>query len=77
MLISRYDESVSIFNGAIRSAAMAVVKPTNAGQVSKYVLSLRDVAYLVLIIQEPSGIAESTTSIYQSNREEPEYTVNP
>lgn len=56
---------------------MAVVKPTNAGQVSKYVFHLDVLTNPMLIIQEPSGIAESTTSIYQSNREEPEYTVNP
>jgi hypothetical protein len=35
VLTGSYDTSVSIFNGAIKSAALAVVKPTNASQVSK------------------------------------------
>lgn len=75
VLMGRYDVSTSIFNGAIVSAATAVVKPTNARQVSKWVLSL-----LLSFEADPAGpsdTAASTTYICPSRREVPECTANP
>jgi hypothetical protein len=75
VLIVRYDVSTSIFNGAIVSAATAVVKPTNARQVSKWVPS--PILGCGADFAGPSDTAASTTYICPSRREVPEYMVNP
>lgn len=75
VLMGRYDVSTSIFNGAIVSAATAVVKPTNARQVSKWVLSL--LLSCVADSTGPSDTAASTTYICPSRRAVLECTVNP